>query len=60
MVKDQHSDAVKEASQGILPEWTSTFRALLSVDPVNDLHQSDWSGIVLRQETFKVDFHFAL
>ncbi|KAL4070440.1 armadillo-type protein [Scleroderma citrinum] len=37
MVKDQHPQAVKEATSSILPVWLDAFRVLLNLDPALDI-----------------------
>ncbi|KAH7886300.1 ARM repeat-containing protein [Phlebopus sp. FC_14] len=54
MVKDQHPQAVKEATENILPVWLETFKAILSLNPVDDIsRQGNWDGLSVRIQVFK-------
>ncbi|KAL4067241.1 armadillo-type protein [Scleroderma yunnanense] len=54
MVKDQHPQAVKEATSSILPVWLDAFRVLLNLDPVQDIsNQHNWDGLTVRIQVFK-------
>ncbi|TRM70438.1 armadillo-type protein [Schizophyllum amplum] len=53
MVKDQHPQAVKEATTSILPTWLEAFRVLLSIDPSQDLNKPEWDGLLIRIQIFK-------
>ncbi|KIO31746.1 polysaccharide lyase family 8 protein [Tulasnella calospora MUT 4182] len=54
MVKDQYPDPVKEAIDGILPEWLNALKILLDLDPTQDLASGDnWDGVALRIQIFK-------
>ena len=59
MVKDQHPQAVKEATASVLPVWLDAFRVLLSIDPLQDISGAHWDGLSIKIEVFKVCF-FAL
>ncbi|KAG9313899.1 armadillo-type protein [Chiua virens] len=53
MVKEQHPQAVKEATENILPVWLDTFKQILG-PPVNDiLNQPTWDGLAVRIQVFK-------
>jgi len=55
MVKDQHPQAVKEATSSILPVWLDAFRVLLNLDPLQDIaNQQNWDGLAVRIQIFKV------
>lgn len=55
MVKDQHPQAVKEATSSILPVWLDAFRVLLNLDPIQDIsNQQNWDGLAVRIQIFKV------
>lgn len=54
MVKDQHPQAVKEATTSILPVWLDAFRVLLTVDPRQDVANAHWDGLSIKIEIFKV------
>lgn len=54
MVKEQHPQAVKEATENILPVWLDTFKEILGC-PIDDmLNQSTWDGLAVRIQVFKV------
>ncbi|KAI5824132.1 ARM repeat-containing protein [Schizophyllum commune Tattone D] len=53
MVKDQHPQAVKEATTSILPVWLEAFRVLLNIDPRRDLNKSEWDGLLIRIQIYK-------
>jgi hypothetical protein len=54
MVKEQHPQAVKEATENILPVWLETFTEILR-RPVNDvLNQPNWDGLAVCIQVFKV------
>lgn len=54
MVKDQHPQAVKEATENILPVWLDTFKEILG-QPIHDiLNQPTWDGLSVRIQVFKV------
>ncbi|KAF9225273.1 ARM repeat-containing protein [Gyrodon lividus] len=53
MVKEQHPQAVKEATENILPVWLDTFREILR-HPVNDVfNQPNWDGLAVWTQVFK-------
>ncbi|KAJ3506346.1 hypothetical protein NLJ89_g6919 [Agrocybe chaxingu] len=46
MVKDQHPQAVKEATASVLPVWLEAFKVLLNIDPLQDVaNASGWDGL---------------
>ncbi|KAG1779599.1 armadillo-type protein [Suillus placidus] len=54
MVKDQHPQAVKEATATILPVWLEAFKVLLNLDPLMDVsNQDNWDGLAVRIQVFK-------
>ncbi|CAA7265862.1 unnamed protein product [Cyclocybe aegerita] len=54
MVKDQHPQAVKEATASVLPVWLEAFKVLLSIDPLQDVaNASSWDGLTVRIQIFK-------
>lgn len=63
MVKDQHPQAVKEATATILPVWLEAFKVLLNIDPLKDVsNQDNWDGLAVRIQIFRVcnQLHHAL
>ena len=55
MVKDQHPQAVKEATNSILPVWLEAFQVLLNIPPQEDVQNVDnWDALAIRIEVFKV------
>jgi importin-9 len=55
MVKDQHPQAVKEATASVLPVWLEAFKVLLNIDPQQDVsHSENWDGLSIRIQIFKV------
>lgn len=55
MVKDQHPQAVKEATASVLPVWLEAFKVLLNLDPQQDVRNADnWDGLTIRIQIFKV------
>ncbi|KAF8554336.1 ARM repeat-containing protein [Imleria badia] len=53
MVKEQHPQAAKEATENILHVWLDTFREILRY-PINDmLNQPTWDGLTVRIQVFK-------
>lgn len=55
MVKDQHPQAVKEATGTVLPVWLEAFKVLLAIDPVSDVSNGqNWDGLAVRIQIFKV------
>lgn len=57
MVKDQHPQAVKEATEGVLPIWLEAFKVLLNIDPASDVSNGKtWDGLAVRIQIFKVNF----
>jgi hypothetical protein len=54
MVKDLHPQAVKEATAQVLPVWLEAFKVLLSLDPAQDVASSNWDGLAIRMQIFKV------
>ena len=56
MVKDQHPQAVKEATASVLPVWLEAFKVLLNIDPLQDVADpSNWDGLTVRIQIFKVN-----
>jgi importin-9 len=56
MVKDQHPQAVKEATASVLPVWFEAFQVLLNIDPKQDVaNDANWDGIAVRIQIFRVD-----
>ncbi|KAL1749221.1 armadillo-type protein [Schizophyllum fasciatum] len=53
MVKDQHPQAVREATTSILPVWLEAFRVLLNIDPRQDLSKPEWDGLLIRIQIYK-------
>ncbi|KAI0789448.1 ARM repeat-containing protein [Abortiporus biennis] len=53
MVKDQHPQAVKEATATVLPYWLDAFKVLLSIDPSIDVTAQGWEGLAIRIQVFK-------
>jgi hypothetical protein len=61
MVKDQHPQAVTEATASVLPVWLEAFKVLLNIDPRRDVTNTDnWDGLVIRIQVFKVCNWFVL
>jgi hypothetical protein len=59
MVKDQHPQSVKEASDSVLPVWLEAFKVLLNMDPHQDVADaSNWDGLAIRIQIFKVPSSF--
>jgi len=59
MVKDQHPQAVKEATAQVLPIWLEAFKVLVSVDPLQDVaNDASWDGLTVRIQIFKVRIFF--
>jgi hypothetical protein len=55
MVKEQHPQAVKEATATVLPVWLEAFKVLLEIDPSNDVREGqNWDGLIVRREIFRV------
>jgi len=55
MVKNQHPQAVKEATDSVLPVWLEAFRVLLNTDPQQDVAGgNNWDGLAIRIQIFKV------
>ena len=55
MVKDQHPNAVQEATTSILPVWLDAFKVLLSIDPKQEVENTqNWDGLAIRIQIFKV------
>jgi hypothetical protein len=55
MVKDQHPQAVKEATATILPVWLEAFKVLLNLNPLKDVsNQDNWDGLAVRIQVFRV------
>ena len=55
MVKDQYPDAVKEATNSVLPVWLDALKTLLNVNPLQDVENtSNWDGLAIRIQVFKV------
>jgi len=54
MVKDQHPQAVKEATASVLPVWLEAFKVLLNIDPQQDVsHSENWDGLAIRIQVSK-------
>lgn len=54
MVKEQHPQAVKEATENILPVWLDTFKEILE-HPISDmLNRPTWDDLTVRIQIFKV------
>jgi importin-9 len=59
MVKDQHPQAVKEATASVLPVWLEAFKVLLNIDPQQDVSRSEnWDGLAIRIQVFKVRCYY--
>ena len=55
MVKDQHPQAVKEATSQVLPVWLDAFKVLLNLDLQREVQGSEnWDGLSIRIQVFKV------
>lgn len=54
MVKEQHPQAVKEATENILPVWLDTFKEILGHSINDTLNQPTWDGLTVRIQVFKV------
>jgi importin-9 len=54
MVKDQHPQASKEAAANVLPAWLDAFKALLDVNPQQDISGEQWDGLEIRIQIFRV------
>jgi importin-9 len=54
MVKDQHSQAVKEAIDSVLPVWLEAFKVLLNISAEQNISSSNWDDIAVRIQIFKV------
>ena len=55
MVKEQHPQAVKEATATILPVWIDAFKVILNMSPQHEVQERpSWDGLVIRIEIFKV------
>lgn len=54
MVKDQHPQAVKEASASVLPAWLDAFKVLLELDPAQDVATENWDALAIRVEVYRV------
>lgn len=55
MVKDEHPQAVKEATELVLPTWLSALKVLLEIDPRHDVASLEhWDGLPIRLQVFKV------
>ncbi|KAI0082121.1 ARM repeat-containing protein [Panus rudis PR-1116 ss-1] len=54
MVKEQHPQAVKEATASVFPTWLDAFKVLLNLDPRQDVENAQhWDGLVIRIEVYK-------
>jgi importin-9 len=53
MVKDQHPQAVKEATASVLPVWLEAFKVLLNMEPRQDVQGTNWDNIAVRIQIFK-------
>ncbi|KAG8991743.1 hypothetical protein FRB93_002589 [Tulasnella sp. JGI-2019a] len=55
MVKDEHPQAVKEATDHVLPTWLGALKVLLEIDPRQDVASSEhWDGLTIRLQVFKI------
>ena len=45
---------MKEATAQLLPVWLEAFKVLLSLDPAQDIVNSNWDGLTVRMQIFKV------
>ncbi|KAG8887813.1 hypothetical protein FRB98_008995 [Tulasnella sp. 332] len=55
MVKDEHPQAVKEATEFVLPTWLNALKVLLEIDPRQDVASSEhWDGLSIRLQVFKI------
>lgn len=54
MVKDQHPQAVKEATAQVLPVWLEAFKVILQADPLKDVSNENWDGLTVKIQIFKV------
>lgn len=60
MVKEQHPQATKEASAQVLPVWLDAFKVLLSIDPRQDVENTqNWDGLAVRIQVYKVGIRSA-
>lgn len=58
MVKAQHPQAVKEATESILPVWIDALKTILNTPPEEDVQNVEtWDGLAIRIEIFKVQFN---
>ncbi|TDL19426.1 ARM repeat-containing protein [Rickenella mellea] len=54
MVKEQHPQAVKEATASVLPVWIEAFKTLLGMDPRADVENTNsWDNLAIRIQIFK-------
>ncbi|KAJ8502778.1 hypothetical protein ONZ45_g11445 [Pleurotus djamor] len=53
MVKEQHPQAVREATASVLPVWLEAFKVLLSIDPSQDFSAPTWDSLHVRIQVFK-------
>jgi len=60
MVKEQHPQAVKEATENILPVWLDTFKEVLGHPITDPLNQPTWDGLTVRIQIFKVSLHTSM
>lgn len=61
MVKDQFPDAVKEATNSVLPIWLDALKTLLNVNPLQDVENTpNWDGLAIRIQVFKVCANFMI
>lgn len=55
ILKEQHPDAIKEASSTVLPVWLDAFKVLLDVDPRLDVADpANWDALSLKIQIFRV------
>lgn len=55
MVKEQHPQAVKEATSSILPVWIDAFKILLNASPEDGIgNVPTWDALAIRIEVFRV------
>ncbi|KAJ8502564.1 hypothetical protein ONZ45_g11647 [Pleurotus djamor] len=45
MVKEQHPQAIREATASVLPVWLEAFKVLLNIDPPQDFSAPTWDSL---------------
>jgi hypothetical protein len=55
MVKDMHPQAIKEATASVLPVWLDAFKVLGNLDPSQDVSGTNWDGLAIRIQVYKVN-----